>query len=89
MAPLARKAAWYHWRIHSGSEVDLILERDGMLYPIEVKLNSRPSRKDSRGIRAFRETYPNQPIAPGLVIAPAEQVEQISENEAVVPWDLV
>lgn len=89
MAPLARKAACYHWRIHSGSEVDLILERDGMLYPIEVKLNSRPSRKDTQGIRAFRETYPDKLIAPGLVIAPAEQLEKISENEAVVPWDLI
>jgi len=89
MAPLARKAACYHWRIHSGSEVDLILERDGMLYPIEIKLNSRPSRKDTRGIRAFRETYPKLPIAPGLLIAPAEQLEKISENEATVPWDII
>lgn len=89
MAPLSRKAACYHWRIHSGSEVDLILERDGMLYPIEIKLNSRPSRKDTRGIRAFRDTYPELAIAPGLVIAPSEQPEQISEEEIAMPWDLV
>jgi predicted AAA+ superfamily ATPase len=89
MTPLARKAALYHWRIHSGSEIDLILERDGTLYPIEIKLTSRPSRKDTRGIRALRENYPDRAIAPGLIIAPAEQLEQLSETEYTLPWNLI
>jgi len=89
MTPMSRKAALYHWRIHSGSEVDLIMERDGILYPIEVKLTSRPTRKDARGIRALRENYPDKTIAPGLVIAPAEQLEQLSETEYTLPWNLI
>lgn len=89
IAPLSRKAAFHHWRIHSGSEVDLILERDGVLYPMEIKLTSRPSRKDTRGIQSLRQTYPDQKIAPGLVLAASERFEQISEHDYVVPWDLV
>ena len=89
MAPLSRKAAFYHWRIHSGSEVDLILERDGTLYPLEIKLASRPSRKDTRGIQALRENYPGQKIAPGLVIAPAEGLEQLGKNEYTIPWNII
>jgi predicted AAA+ superfamily ATPase len=89
MTPLSRKAALYHWRIHSGSEVDLILERDGILYPIEVKLTSRPTRKDARGIRALRENYPDKSIAPGLIIAPAERLEQLSETDYALPWNLI
>lgn len=88
MAPLARKAAFHHWRIHSGSEVNLILERDGTLYPIEIKLASRPSRKDTKGIQALRRDYPDRRIAPGLIIAPAENMEQLGENEYAVPWNL-
>jgi predicted AAA+ superfamily ATPase len=89
LAPLARKAKAYHWRIHSGSEVDLVLERDGVLYPIEIKLSSRPTRKDTRGISALRKNYPALDIAPGLVIAPVERVEQLSEDDYAMPWDLV
>lgn len=89
MEPLSRKAALYHWRIHSGSEVDLILERDGTLYPLEIKLTSRPSRKDTRGIRALRKNYPAQNIAPGLVIAPTEGLEQLGENEYTIPWNIM
>jgi uncharacterized protein len=89
MTPLSRKAALYHWRIHSGSEVDLILERDGILYPIEVKLTSRPTRKDARGIRALRENYPDKTLAPGLVIAPTERLEQLNDTDYAMPWNLI
>lgn len=89
LTPLARKAEPYHWRIHSGSEVDLILDRDGVLYPIEIKLSSRPTRKDTRGLDALRHNHALMNIAPGLVIAPVEHFEQLSEHDYAVPWDLV
>jgi predicted AAA+ superfamily ATPase len=79
----------YHWRSHSGAEVDVLLERDGTFYPIEVKLSSRPSRKDTRRIVSFRENYPKLKIAMGLVIAPVERMEQLSENDYCLPWDSV
>jgi predicted AAA+ superfamily ATPase len=88
ISTLAARAQLYHWRIHSGSEVDMLLERDGLLYPIEIKLTSRPGRKDTRGISALRKNYPALNIAPGLVIAPVEQMERLSENDYAIPWDL-
>ena len=33
-----------------GAEVDLLPERDGVFHPIDIKLASRPSRQDVRGI---------------------------------------
>jgi hypothetical protein len=84
---LATPPNMYHWRSHSGAEVDLLLERDGMFYPVEVKLTSRPSRQDTRGIEAFRTAYPRLSVAPGLVIAAVEQMEQLSDTEYSLPWD--
>ncbi len=86
-ATLATPPNLYHWRSHGGGEVDLLLERDGRIYPIEVKLNSHPSRKDARGITALRDTYPKQNIAPGLVIAPTGQFIRLSKTEYALPWD--
>lgn len=88
LTPLSRQASMYHWRAHSGSEVDLLLERDNWLYPIEVKLSGRPARKDTNGILALRQGYPELKIAPGLVIAPAEDFECLSDHDYVLPWDL-
>jgi predicted AAA+ superfamily ATPase len=79
----------YHWRTFGGAEVDFILERDGILFPIEVKLTSHPNRSDTTGITAFRKTYPNLRIAPGLVIAPCDRFEQISDNDYCLPWDTI
>jgi len=62
-----------------------VLERDGVFYPIEIKAKSRPTRQDTSGITAFRKTYPNLKIEKGLVIAPAEKIIQISENDYAIP----
>ena len=88
MSVLSRKVQLYHWRLHGGAEVDLLLERDGVLYPVEVKLGTRLSRKDARGLRMLRETYPGQRLAPGLVIAPVERLEQLTDHDYAVPWDM-
>jgi len=88
MSVLSRKAQIYHWRVHSGSEVDLLLERDAILYPVEIKVKSQPSRKDARGILALREHYSQSQIAPGLLISPSERFERVTENDYITPWDL-
>ncbi len=79
---------FYHWHVHSGAEVDLILERDGILFPIEVKSKTRPTKKDASGLAAFRKHYSKKKIAKGIIIAPAEEVYAVTEDDYVIPWDL-
>jgi predicted AAA+ superfamily ATPase len=78
----------YHWRTHSGAEVDLIIEWNGTLYPIEMKATSHPSKSDTRGIKAFREAHTKHKIAEGLVICPTEHVTKISDHDYALPWDV-
>ena len=77
----------YHWNTHAGAEVDILLERDGIFFPIEIKANSYPKKKGIRGLRAFRESYPQLEIADGLIIAPTDVAYQLTEHDWVVPWD--
>jgi predicted AAA+ superfamily ATPase len=86
-ATLATPPAMYHWRSHGGAEVDVVLERDGILFPIEVKLTSQPTRNDCRGLQAFRSTYPTARIAPALIISASPTLHRIGENEWVMPFD--
>lgn len=79
---------FYHWRLHSGAECDLILERDGKFYPIEIKAKSRPNRGDARGLVAFREKHSELNVQKGLIIAPAQEAYAVTENDFVIPWDL-
>jgi len=88
MALVSPSPRIHHWRSAKGAEVDLLLEANGRFFPIEVKARTRVTRADTRGIRAFRETYPGLDVAPGLVIAPCERMERISENDFSLPWNL-
>ena len=86
---LPTKPKMYHWRSAGGAEVDVILERDGKLYPLEVKAGTNPSRSDTSGITALRRAYPNLEIQPGLVIAPVDEPRRLCENDFALPWNLV
>lgn len=76
----------YHWRSHSGAEVDLILERDGALFPIEIKCKSKPNRADASSLRKFCQTYPNMKIMPGLVIHAGHETYLIDQKTLALSW---
>ncbi|MEI8242885.1 MAG: DUF4143 domain-containing protein [bacterium] len=86
---LARPPKVYHWRRYSGAEVDLILERDGIFWPIEIKSTTRINAKHSEGIRLFRSHHPHLQHGPGVILAPVEQVSCLPENNIIIPYDLV
>jgi predicted AAA+ superfamily ATPase len=85
--------AMYHWRSHGGAEVDILLERDGLFYPIEIKLGTNPTRGDTTGIAAFRSTYPNLQVTPGLVISAgnaadgSQAIRKLSQNDYALCWN--
>ncbi len=82
---LSTPATMYHWR--SGSyAVDIVLERNNRLYPIEVKLTSNPTRKDTAGINSFRNAINNTTVMPGLVICPCSQMLKISDSDFCLPF---
>ena len=78
----------YHYRQHSGAEVDVVVELDGRLYPIEVKASSQARPADARSIRAFREAV-GPAAAPGLVVYAGREVLRLTEDCAAIPFDLL
>lgn len=76
----------YHWRSHGGAEVDLLLEQNGVFIPIEVKATARPKKKDTLGIRAFRDTYPSLSIGDGIIIHLGDESGYLTDTEIAVPF---
>ncbi len=79
---------FYHWRTMAGAEVDIILEINGIYYPIKVKTASTLSKHDARGIAAFKETYPQLRIAPGIIIYAGDECYRVTEDVVAVPWNM-
>ena len=75
----------YFWRTSAGVEVDLVVEAEGKLIPIEVKLSATPRPAMASGIRAFQEDL-GKKAGQGFVIHPGDV--RLPLAPAVVAWPL-
>lgn len=62
---------WY-WRDQGGNEVDLVLERNRKLIPVECKINEKPGAKDLRGIESLRRFYGKEEAPKAYVAYPGD-----------------
>ena len=74
-----------YWRTTTDLEVDFVVEDGGRLLPIEVKAAANPGYSDTRGLRAFREEYPERFIG-GLLLHGGGRTQWMSERILAVPW---
>lgn len=76
----------YHWRTHGGAEIDLILEMNGIYFPIEIKCSRNLSSQDLRGFKAFRESMPEKRVAPGIIIHAGEENYLLDRETMALSW---
>jgi hypothetical protein len=86
---LPGSTAFSHWRSAGGAEIDLLLERDGVLHPFEVKLTGNPLRRDASGIAAFRKSHPELRVGKGALLCGVERPFWVTEDVAALPWNLI
>ena len=78
----------YHYRQHSGTEVDLLIKKDGKLFPIEIKASSRARPTDARGIQVLKEKVGSR-VQPGLIIYAGTELLQLNDQTLAIPYDLI
>ena len=74
-----------YWRTTTDLEVDFVVEAGDRLLPIEVKATANPGYADTRGLRAFRDEYPEQ-FAGGLLLHGGDRAQWMSDRILAVPW---
>ncbi|HHP7234832.1 MAG TPA: ATP-binding protein [Desulfobacterales bacterium] len=62
---------WY-WRDQGGSEVDLLLEKNRVLFPVECKVKELPGKKDIRGIERLKKFYGSDHVRQAFVACPTD-----------------
>ncbi len=85
---LGEKARMFHYRSHSGAEVDLVIELGERLLPIEIKSSATVSTRKLGGLRQFLKDFHGK--APfGLVIYDGVDLLPISRDILLVPWNVI
>jgi uncharacterized protein len=91
-AELLKQLGWsktrgqlYHYRLHGGSEVDLVLENQkGQLVALEVKATATPRQDDFRGIESFRADVGKR-FQGGIVLHTGERVLPFAKGLWAMP----
>ena len=74
----------YFYRDKDGNEIDLLIEKDGGLYPIEIKKNADPQKED---IAAFRMlgNIPGMTRKPGGVVCMYDNLITLAGEDKTIP----
>ena len=77
---------YFHYRTSAGAEVDLVLEGEFGLIPVEIKYGQKVSLRSLRGIRGFLNDFN---CSYGIVVSNTERLAMIDENLISIPFGYV
>lgn len=75
----------YFWRTATGVEVDLIVETEGKLVPIEVKLSATPRPAMANGIKAFQQDFSSK-ASSSFIITPSNVRLPLGKDITALPF---
>jgi predicted AAA+ superfamily ATPase len=79
-------ASPYHYRTGAGAEIDLVLEGEFGLLPVEI---NHSSRVDTRSLRALRDFVTERNCRYGIVINNNETVRQLDDKLICLPFSVL
>lgn len=78
----------YFYRDKDQKEIDLVIDSDGFIFPVEIKKSSRPS-KDMTKHFSVLEKIPGKKVGQGCVICQCKKNMLITENVVALPVELI
>ena len=72
------------WRDPDGPEIDWVIEKEDLYFPVEVKWTGSPSSKDVRHIKTFLAEYKN--TRAGYLVCQIPRRVKIEDNIHAIPW---
>ncbi len=84
-AHLARRPELHYWRTVQGEEVDFVVEANGWLLALEVKVGTRPGTADARHLVSFRDEYGDR-VRGCLLVHGGQEVTWLARHVLAVPW---
>lgn len=79
-----RVAKLYYWRDSDGPEIDWLIDYNGALLPIEVKLHSAPKSNSTKHLKTFMREYKNANSA--IVICTTDIPYKLEKNIEVISY---
>ena len=78
----------YYLRTHNQLEIDLIIEKNMEIYPVEIKLSKTLNVGMAKPIERFRELFLALKIHPGKIVSLADESIPLTKNVASLSLEL-
>ena len=83
-----QRADCFFWRSHDGLEVDLVLQLQGKLVPVEIKLTATPTLKHLEPLNRFKSLVGVDGAPEGVLICRIDKPTSLPQNNWVLPWQI-
>ena len=78
-----KEGRFFHFRDKDQVELDLLIEQDGLLHPVEIKKSARPGQRD---LRAFaRLASLGVPVGPGTLVCLCAEAHFLNQHVTALP----
>jgi predicted AAA+ superfamily ATPase len=79
---------FYFYRDRDGNEIDLLIETDGVMYPVEIKKHADPSKADAAKFHIL-DKIPTVERGSGGVICLYDNLVTLSGNDRAIPINML
>lgn len=78
----------YFYRDKDKKEIDLIIEKDNILYPIEIKKSAQPTIDMAKSFSVLHK-IPGKTVGQGCILCQCDKMHYLSDNLAALPVEYV
>ena len=78
----------YFYRDKDKKEIDLIIEKDNILYPIEIKKSAQPTIDMAKSLSVLHK-IPGKTVGQGCILCQCDKVHYLSDNVAALPVEYI
>lgn len=78
----------YFYRDKDQKEIDLVIDQDGILYPIEIKMSANPTQSMGKHFHVL-DAIPDKQRGLGVVLCQYDQKRYLSEDVVALPLEYV
>ena len=81
------RGIFHYYRDSNKREIDLIINRNGRFYPVEIKMAAEPKKDAVKNFHILHDA--GLDVGKGCVISRSEIIYFLDENNAVVPYQVI
>lgn len=78
----------YFYRDRDQREIDVVIDEDGKLYPIEIKMTANPTKSMGKHFSALKD-IPNKEVQPGIILCQYDRKMYLTEDMIALPIEYI